>query len=401
MKRPPRRVAILALAALAVVGLALMLRPRPVPVEVAAVTSGPLSVWIEDQGKTRLRNIYAISAPVAGETERERLQAGDPVSAGEVVAVLRPGASPFVDARTRQTLAADSAAAEAAVASAEAEVRQARTGLDAAQAAWARTAGLVEAGALSREQGEERRQALDAARASTAQAQAQLAARRYQLDAARSRLAPVEPTRGRAGVIALRSPVTGRVLRVQHQSAQVVPAGETILEVGGPADLEIVAELLSSDAVQVRPGLAALIEDWGGPPLKARVRTVNAAGFTKISALGVEEQRVAVFLDLLDPPSRWTRLGHDFRVTVRIVAWSAPRVNKIPVSALFRSGGAWAVYAIRGGRARLTRLAIGARNDAEAQVLAGLRPGDLIAAYPGDRLSDGVRVTRLKIRQGG
>ena len=204
-----------------------------------------------------------------------------------------------------------------------------------------------------------------------------------------SRLA--QPGESRDAPVVVRAPVSGTILRVERESEQVVQAGQPLLQIGDPQDIDVVVELLSTDAVEVRRGSAARIEGWGGAPLDARVRLVEPSGFLKVSALGVEEQRVLTYLDLVHPLQA-SGLGHDYRVTARIITSSSPDVLRVPASALFRQGPDWAVYRVRAGRAELVKLKIGRRNEDVAEVLSGLTPGDRVVAYPGDRLSDRVRV---------
>lgn len=387
-----RRTLFLILGAAAVAaGLAWMLRPTPVPVETVAVARGPLQVWVEEQGRTRVREIYVVSAPLAGRMVRTALEEGDGVKGGQTVALIRPADPPLLDARSRRELEAAAQAARAAVSLAEAELKRAQAELAFAEAQWRRGQALVASGDIAAQALDQRRMVRDAAAAAVSTAQAGVAMRRRELDSARVRLAGPETLRSSA-LVAVKAPVGGRVLKVLRESEQVVQAGEPLVQVGDPGDLDVMVELLSTDAVQVRPGAAARIEGWGGAPLAARVRRIEPAGFTKVSALGVEEQRVRTYLDFDQPRAAWSRLGHDFRVTVRIVTWSAPDVVQVPASALFRQGEAWAVFRVRDGRAVLTPVRVGGRNEDAAQVLGGLSVGERVVAYPGDRLADGVRV---------
>jgi HlyD family secretion protein len=192
--------------------------------------------------------------------------------------------------------------------------------------------------------------------------------------------------------IDIRSPVTGRVLRIIQESEAVVPAGAPLIEIGDPRDLEIVADLLSTDAVRIKPGAPVRIDGWGGPALNGRVTRIDPAGFLKVSALGIEEQRVSTIIDFVDPPKQWSRLGHDYRVVVHVVVWSADRALTVPVSALFRRDDAWAVFAVRDGRARTTIIEVGQRNNRTAEVLSGLSEGYRVVLHPSDRIEDGVAV---------
>lgn len=390
MKAPsPRMLVLLAIVLLAAGALAWMMRPAAVPVETALVTEGPLETWIEEQGRTRVKEIYDISAPLAGQTEREALHAGDPVRKGEVVVLIRPAAPPLVDARSRQEFTAAAQAAQASVRLAESDVKRAQAELTLADAEWARSKSLAASGYLAQQALDQRRMARDTAAAAVSTAQAAVAVRRREYDSARSRLIQPDETRT---PIPVRSPVGGNVLKVLRESQQVVQPGELIMQVGDPRDIDVVVELLSTDAVAVGPGAPARIEGWGGPPLQAKVRRVEPSGFTKVSALGVEEQRVLTYLDFAEPAQAFTKLGHDYRVTTRIITWSTPRTLQVPTSALFRQGADWAVYRVENGRARLAKVQIGRRNEDAAQVLGGLSARDRVVAYPGDRLADGVRL---------
>ena len=391
MKAPSPRMLVLLVVILAAAGaLAWMLRPQAVPVETAQVTTGPLETWIEEQGRTRVREIYDISAPLAGQTEREELHAGDPVKAGQVVVLIRPAAPPLIDARSRQEFTAAAQAAQASVRLAEADLKRAQAELTLADAEWKRAKSLAAQGFLAQQALDQRRMAHDTAAAAVSTARAAIAVRRREYDSARSRL--IQPDETRAP-IPVRSPVGGSVLKVLRESQQVVQPGELIMQVGDPRDIDVVVELLSTDAVAVSPGATARIEGWGGPPLQAKVRRVEPSGFTKTSALGVEEQRVLTYLDFAAPEQAFAKLGHDYRVTARIITWSTPRTLQVPASALFRQGSDWAVYRVRAGRAALVKVEVGKRNEDAAQVLAGLTAGDRVVLYPGDRLADDARVT--------
>lgn len=390
MKAPSFRMLVLIAAVLLAAGaLAWMMRPQAVPVETALVTQGPLETWIEEQGRTRVKEIYDISAPLAGQTEREELHAGDPVKAGQVVVLIRPAAPPLIDARSRQEFAAAAEAARASVHLAEADLKRSQAELTLADAEWRRAKTLAASGYLAQQALDQRRMAHDTAAAAVSTAQAAVAVRQREYDSARSRL--IQPDETRAP-IPVRSPVSGSVLKVLRESQQVVQPGELIMQVGNPRDIDVVVELLSTDAVAVSPGAPARVEGWGGPPLQATVRRVEPSGFTKVSALGVEEQRVLTYLDFAEPVQAFGKLGHDYRVTTRIITWSTPRTLQVPTSALFRQGGDWAVYRVRNGRAELVKVRIGKRNEDAAQVLTGLSEDDIVVAYPGDRVSDGVRV---------
>jgi HlyD family secretion protein len=370
-----------ALAILA--GIVFALRPSPVPSEVGRVTRGNLRVTVEEEGKTRIRDRYVVSAPAAGRLLRVELAEGDPVREGDVVVRLEPVP---LDERARAEARARLQAAEAAQRAADARVRQVGESLEQARRNHKRADELAAEGLRSPEE----RESFELAEATLAKEleAARFAARAaaYQTEAARATLLADRPG---GGAIAVRSPVTGRVLRVVQESERSVLAGSPVLEIGDPASLEVVIDLLSTDAVRVQPGAAIELDGGESRKLHARVRNVEPSAFTKISALGVEEQRVNVIGDFDGPPGR---LGDAFRVEAAITLWEGTGVLKVPASALFRRGDAWSVFAVDGGRARRRDVEIGHRNPAEAEVLRGLAAGEIVILHPSDRIKDGVRV---------
>ena len=374
--------------------LALAFRPQAVAVDMAETVRGPMIVTVRDEGRTRVRNEYIVSAPVAGQLLRVPLKPGDRVHAGDPIAQIVPPDPNFLDARTRAELEAALEFAEAALAAAETEAERA-----AAEAAFARTD--VERLETLRSRDLTSQDALDRARlqlrvaeAGVGVAERQTRARQAEVAAARARLQQPGTAEGKASPVEVRAPVTGRVLRVTQESEAVVAVGAEIMALGDPRDLEVVAELLSTDAVGITAGAEVLIENWGREvePLRGRVRLVEPYGFLKISALGVEEQRVNVIIDLVDPPTAWASLGHGYRVEAAVVTWSADDVVQAPVAALFRSNGQWAVFRVADGRAVLTPVEVGHDNGRNAEILSGLEAGETIILYPGEQLADGVRV---------
>lgn len=385
--------------AAAVGALVYALLPQPVAVDAAMIARGFMQVTVDEEGKTRIREIYRISAPIAGKVQRSPRKVGDDVIAGEtVVAVIRPNDPPFLDRRARRELEAAVSAARAAITHAETEVRKARTELRFAESDFERSKSLSQTNVISERAMERSALDVDVRKDALAAAEANLDLRKRELDSAQARLIGPEDT----GVYAIdppsccvevRAPVSGRVLKMVTESEQVVQAGALLLEVGDPKDLEIVVELLSSDAVKVAAGKEATIEGWGsGRSLKAKVRRVEPSGFTKVSALGIEEQRVNVVLDIVEPPDAWAELGHDFRVFARIVVWRSANVLRVPLGALFRSNSKWSVFRIEDGRARLVPVEIGQRNPEVAEVTSGLGEGDRVILHPSDRVGDGVSV---------
>ena len=382
------------LLALAVVGaLVWSFWPRAVLVEAVTVTRGPLRVEVTDEGRTRVREVYQVSAPVAGRLLRVEKHAGDAVESGKTVAELLPTAPAFLDVRT-------SAQAEAAVQSAAAMrdlaatfMKRMTAELAFANADLQRAKRLSESGAISRANLERAELAYNVAAAQMETAKAALQAKAFDLQTARASLIdPTAPQRPRAS-IPLRAPVSGRILRVLHENESVIGAGAPILEIGDPRKLEIVVPLISEEAVKVKEGAQATITDWGGPGiLRARVRRIEPSGFTKVSALGVEEQRVNILLDFDDPPERRAPIADAFRVIVHIAVWEKPDVLRVPAAALFRNGAGWAVFAVRDMRAVLTPVTIGQGDDSISEIIRGLSAGDQVIIHPSDRIHDGVKI---------
>jgi len=390
---------------LLVAGLVWAFLPRPVPVDLAVASRGRLTVTIDEEGVTRVRDVYVLSAPVTGRTRRIDLEVGDRVVAGETVAAaIEPIDPELLDVRTEREARAAVQAAEAARERAAAELERAEAELAYARADLRRQQRLMDEGVTSERELDTAQRQYRTARAAVGTARAALQEAAFELDRARARL--VSPgdtaegdTRGVGGddpaSIPVRPPVTGRVLRVLHESAGVVQAGTPLLEIGDPAELEIVVDLLSADAVKVEAGDPVIVEEWGGDGvLRGRVRRVEPYGFTEVSALGIEEQRVNVVVDLVDPREEWQRLGHGYRVEARIVVWERDDVLKIPLSALFRRGDAWAVFAVEEGLARLRPVERGRHTGLEVEIRSGLGEGDLVVRYPSNQVSDGVRVVQ-------
>lgn len=379
---------------------ALALRPNPLTVDTGAVTRGPLRVTLDEEGETRVRERFVVSAPAAGRVLRIEMDPGEPVRAGiTVLATLRPTAPDLLDARSRASLEARVRSAESALGRARADRERLRAELRFAEADFARTGTLGRQGIVSQESVEVAQLGMERSRAALAAADYGVEAAVHDLEAARASLLEAgSETAG--GVLEVRSPVDGVVLRRLRESEAVVVAGEALVEVGEPRDLEIISDLLSTDAAQIRPGHPVEIEQWGGGTVLAgRVRRIEPSGFTKVSALGVEEQRVNVIVDLADPPDRWAGLGDGFRVEVRVVLWEKDDVPQVPASSLFRDEQGWAVFAVRDGKARLQRVEVGQQNGLQAEIRSGLKPGDRVILHPGTDVRDGIEVEERE--QGG
>ncbi|WP_313904701.1 efflux RND transporter periplasmic adaptor subunit [Rhizobium bangladeshense] len=378
--------------------------PQPIAVDIATVTKGPMEVTIEDEARTRVRHVYTVSAPIAGRVLRisPPRHVGDQVIADEtVVAVMQPTVPSFHDARTHEELQAALAAADAAITLAEAEIRRIDAAFAFARTELQRASALAQSGAGSRKALDQATLDVDANQAALASAKAELEVRRNERASVASRLS--EPSDAssqlsRGCCIQLRAPVTGRILKIIQESEGVVQAGAPLLEIGDPLDLEIVADLLSTDAVRIRPESPVQIDGWGGPPVEGRVTRIDPAGFLKVSALGIEEQRVRTTIDFVDPPGKWSSLGHDYRVIVHVEIWKATDALTVPVAALFRTGENWAVFVARDARAHLTVVEIGRRNSRVAEVQSGLAANDRVVLHPSDRIRDSVTITERKIQ---
>jgi len=383
----------LGLAALVVL-VFLAFRPQPVPVDLATVARGALEVTVEAEGVTRIRQVYQVSAPLAGYTARSPVEVGDPVTAFEtVVAAIAPAAPAFLDVRAREEAEAAVTEWEAALRAAEARLEQRVSDLEYATAQHDRSEALAGRGIIPQSSLDDA--ALRLRVAETALAAARSEREMAEATLARTRAALIGPLSsdvaetGDACCVEITAPASGHVLSIVNRSARLVQPGEPLLEIGEPGDLEIEVDLLSRDAVRIGPGASAYAERWGGPPLGAHVRRIDPAAFTKVSALGIEEQRVRVYLDFDGSAADRAALGEGFRIYVRIVEWRGEDVLQVPISSLFRTGDAWTVFRADDGRARLTTVEIGRRNAETAEVMEGLADGDRIVTYPGDRVLDG------------
>jgi HlyD family secretion protein len=385
--RNPRLIVAVAIVALI---LTVALWPSAIEVDVARIERGPMQVTIDEEGETRVRERFVVSAPVMGRVERIELEPGDPVVRGKtVVARLTPAAAPLIDPRTQAELSAAVDVARAAIGQAKADFERATAALQRAEATVRRLETLAKVGAISGDELEGAQTARKSAEEAARAAQFTVARAEHELQLARARL---NPSRAGGGVVNVIAPVDGVVLKRLRESASVVPVGEPLLEIGDPASLEIVSDLLSTDAVRASQGDAVQIEQWGGShPLQGRVRRVEPSGFMKVSALGVEEQRVNVIIDF-DEETDSASLGDGYRVEVRIVVWRDDSVLKVRVGSLFRRGDDWAVFLVENGRARLQAVQLGQRNDREAQVLKGLSEGQTAILHPPDTVEDGTRV---------
>lgn len=385
------------LLAVLAAGIGYALRPQPIPVDLATAETGMILVTIDEEGETRVRDVYTLHAPLRGQLQRITAEAGDIVEAGETqLAQIEPAPPAFLDVRTEAEQQAAVEAARAAYTLAAAELNKAKADLIFAEGERARARLLIDRKAISQRTLENAERAHRVAEANLATAEAALNVRQHELAQAQSRLLSRQEIRSRSGsceCVPLTAPVNGAVLRVMRRSEGVVEAGTPLLEIGDPTDLEIVANLLSEDAVKITPGQRAIITGWGGADLKATVRRIEPFARTKVSALGIEEQRVDVILDFADPPDRWRPLGHGYRVDVEVILFEG-EVLRLPLGALFRQGTDWAVFVAEGGHARLRPVEIGHRNSLSVEIREGLDPGDRVVLYPSDRIKDDVAIVQ-------
>jgi HlyD family secretion protein len=361
-------------------------------------------VTVDEEGKTRIKDVYTVSAPITGKLVRLSLEAGDRVRKDLTqVAVIEPMAPAFLDVRATRELEAQAEAGKAAVALAEAEVNQAAGELVFAESELARARELIKSRTISDRALERARIDVETRRASLERARAGLEVRKRELESAQARLiAPTEAWKGETPggcCVTVRAPVNGRVLRLIQESERVVAAGTPLVDIGDPENLEVVVELLSVDAVKVREGATATVEGWGGPPLAAKVTRVEPAGFTKISALGIEEQRVRTILKLDNGGEAAERLGHEFRVVARISVYQAASALRVPIGALFRKREQWTVYTVARGRAQPVPVEVGHKNTTFAEVLKGPPEGTVVILHPSDRIADGVRVVAAGVER--
>ena len=377
--------------AVAAVALGWTLRPQPIEVDFATVRGGPMQVTADGEGKTRVRERFVVSMPVAGAVARIELHAGDLVTPGTVLARIQPIGSPLLDVRTRLQGEARVKAARAASARAEAATAAAAAAHELARREWDRQRQLSATGATTAASLDAAELALGTRRAELAASRAAAEAARFELEEAQAMLRQREGTT-LAPPLVVRTPAAGRVLRVVQENAGVLPAGSPLLEIGDPADLEAVIDLVSTDAVRVAVGAQARLEHWGGErPLLGRVRRIEPSGFTKISALGVEEQRVNVIVDPIGA-NAWRGLSDGYRVEARVVTWSSPDVIQAPASALLRLDDRWTVFVLENGRARRRPVEVGHQNAIEAEILRGLNLGERVIVHPSDKVDDAVRV---------
>lgn len=370
------------------------LMPRPVLVETAIVAKGRFVASVDEDGKTRVRERYVVAAPLAGRLARIRLKAGDRLGVDDVIATIVPSPAPFLDARSRREAEERLGAAEAERERAKAAVERTQAQAEQAKIDLDRTRTLVERGASTTQARERAELVMRVADRDMRAAEFQSHAAEHELGQAQALLARyLDGSNGASDAWTVRAPVPGVVLKVAQESETIVQPGTPLVEIGDPRDLEIVVDVLSTDAVEIRPGAEVAIDRWGGQGvISGRVRRVEPAAATKVSTLGVEEQRVDVLVDISSPPEQWAGLGDAFQVDTRITVFVQEDATIIPTGALFRRGDTWSVYLVNNGRAQEREVKLLRRSGRFAAVAAGLAPGQPIIVYPSDRVASGVRV---------
>ena len=385
-----------AVAGVIVLVLAFSFMPRAVMVDLVDVQPGRLVVTLDEEGETRVHDVYTLSAPVSGRVQRINWLVGDPVTANEtVLAQIEPGDPSFLDPRSEAQARAAIQAAEAARGLAAAAVKDAEAQYEFARAEYARMQELVKEGSVSKRDLDSAERDYKARHAGLDTARAALQVRSYELEVARAQLvSPLETqgSREACDCIPITAPVSGRILQIADRSERVVREGDVLMRIGNPRDLEIVVDYLSMDAVKIEAGQRVIIDNWGGEkPLEGSVRLVEPFGFLKISALGIEEQRVNVIVDFVRKEG-WEKLGHGYQVETRVVLWESEDALAVPLTALFRDGDRWALFVEEDGRAILRHVETGQKNGVVAEIREGIEAGESVVLHPSDRVSDGVRI---------
>lgn len=395
-KKRTNRIWLVGVAALVILLITFGLMPKSTSVDTALVTRGPMEVILEDEGQTRVVDRFVVAAPVSGYTQRVGLKVGDSVEQGESILTIEPMPAEALNPQRRAEAEARIAAAEATLHSAQETGRARDAEATLASSELARVKALVEAGAATARE-------LEVAQAQQSQAEAQRVSATFSVDVARHNVEAAKTALRYAGAssggerIQVKSPIAGSVLAVHHESAGVVSAGTPIMEIGNPSRLEVAIDVLSQDATRIDPGMHVRFARWGGDgELTGTVRRVEPVGFTKISALGVEEQRVWILVDFTSDPSVWRRLGDGYRVIAQFILWASDDALQIPTSATFRTSGDWNVFVLENGKAVVRRINVGQRSGLRVQVVDGLAEGDQVVVHPPSDLQDG---DRIKSRQ--
>jgi HlyD family secretion protein len=387
-----------AIAAAVLLGLAFTFYPRATPVDLVTAQSGPMITTVDEEGFARIHDVFTLSAPVAGRLKRIEVHSGDAVSAGETLLLeLEPVDSSLLDPRSQAQARAEVRAAESARKLAAGNLERAQAELDFADAEYQRAIELVREGTVAQRTFDDARRTFRTATAAVGTAREALHIAQFELDRAQAQLLSPATGKRRAedcACVPITAPVSGQVLQIFDPSERVVAAGEPVLQIGDPRQLEVVVDLLSTDAVKVEAGQRVLLERWGGSEtIEGRVERIEPFGFTKVSALGIEEQRVNVVIQLTSPYETWRRLGHGYQVEARIVLWQSEDVLSIPLTALFRDGEGWAVFVKEGGRAVQRQVEVGHRNRLVCEVVSGLSVGERLVLHPSDRVVPGRRIS--------
>lgn len=394
MVRMRRRIVFAGIAAVIAGGLFLGFRPQPISVDVGHARHGPLRVTVEQEGKTRVVDRYVISTPIAAFARRISLDVGDPVESGAPLVHLEPVRAEVLDPRRRAEAEARVAAAQDNIRAAEQRAKAARASADLARKDLTRIRTLRAGGHVTADAEDRAATEVDRKDSEMRSAEFAVATATHEMEAARTALRFASGRgEGSTETIVLHAPVAGQVLHIPRKSEGPVAAGQALIEIGDPQVLEAQIDVLSADAVRIQPGTRVLFERWGGEgALEGVVRVVEPVGFTKVSALGVEEQRVWVIVAFTSPPQKWQRLGDGYRVEASFILWESQDILQVPASALFRDGAGWAVFAVNKGRAAKRAVLVGERSGLSAQILSGINSGDTVIVHPDAQVEDGVRV---------
>lgn len=373
--------------------------PKPVEIDAAPAKRGPLRVTVEEEGRTRVKDRFVVSAPVAGYLRRIELEPGDPVAKGQQVALLDPLRSTVLDPRSRAEAEAAEAATRAALVAAKEKAKASAADAEYARERETRSKKLASNGYISQDDLEQAMSESKKAAAVLQASDAAVTAAKADLERAQAvlRYSAADPASGSGKTVIVRAPISGRVLKLNRESEGVVNPGDPLIDIGSPASLEVKAEVLSADAVKLRKGTPVLFERWGGEkPLEGRVRNIEPAGFTKVSSLGVEEQRVNVIVEITSPFELWQKLGDGYRLDTTFIIWEGQDVLQAPAGAIFRKGDGWAIFVVENKQARMKDVEIGKRNGLAAEIVKGISEGAMVITNPEDNVKEGVRVRMRK-----
>ena len=392
-----RKILIISVILIVTVLLVYGFLPKTQTVDLVSVTRGPLQITIEEEGRTRLKERFTISAPTAGYMRRVNAKVGDVVKKGQIVAVLEPLQSQSLDPRSRATAEASVTSAEASFKAATERERVTSADANYREQKRERLKALVDKGSISKDQFDQIDSEAQKARALQLSAVAEVNLAKSELERAKVTLRNFSAVKRNDNAVDVISPVNGAVFRVYRESEGAVNVGDPLMDIGDVGNLEVRVEVLSSDAVKIKKGTDVLFKRWGNDePLTGKVRLIEPAGFTKISSLGVEEQRVLVIVEITSPRDQWQVLGDGFRMESHFIIWERENILQIPASTLFRSGKDWAVFVAENGRARKRVVEIGQRNGLAAQIISGLQENEKVLAYPDDSISDGTKIKQRK-----